>query len=382
MTDLDKLYIVKNNKRLKYGYSTGSCAAAAAKAATIMLFSKKEIVNIELMTPKGINLNLLVEDIDYTDDYVSCAIKKYSGDDPDVTNGILLYAKVKLNDKQEISIDGGVGVGRVTRSGLEQEIGSAAINKVPRLMIKEAVKEVCEQYDYHGGIDVIISIPEGKEIAKRTFNPRLGIEGGLSILGTSGIVEPMSEKAIVDSILIELKMLKANGIDNIVITPGNYGTSFSKEILSIPSEYTVKCSNYIGEVIDMIVELGFKSIVFIGHIGKFVKLAAGIMNTHSRNADARMEIMATHAFLAGANNETIRKILDSINTEETIDLLNKYELTDSVIDSLLEKIEFYIDNRAYHKLDFGIILFSNKHGILGKTNRSITILKQIKENNI
>ena len=223
-------FVYKNHKKLRYGYTTGSCAAAASKAAAAMLLSGKEISYVELHTPKGIDLRLEVLDISREDNAVSCAIQKDGGDDPDVTNGILIYAKVSREpaDEAQIIIDGGIGVGRVTKPGLEQSVGAAAINKVPRQMIRENLEAVCEQYHYHGKLSVVISIPSGVELAAKTFNPRLGIVGGISVLGTSGIVEPMSEQALIDTIRVEMRQKLANGMEYLLVVPGNYGIDFGR----------------------------------------------------------------------------------------------------------------------------------------------------------
>ena len=207
MTGQNSTEIWYEQKKLKTGYTTGSCAAAATKAALEMLLSGNEIQNISLLTPNQTELYLEVKDISIARDWVSCGIQKDSGDDPDVTNGICVYARVEKQSGTEIIIDGGIGVGRVTRKGLEQSIGQAAINKVPREMIIKEVKEQCAKYGYHQGLSIVVSVPEGVELAKKTFNPRLGIEGGISILGTTGIVQPMSEKALTDTIFLEMKML-------------------------------------------------------------------------------------------------------------------------------------------------------------------------------
>ena len=227
----EQAFVWKDQKKLRMGYTTGSCAAAAAKAAARMLFLGEEICQVSLMTPKGIRLYLDVEDILRTKDKVRCAIRKDAGDDPDVTDQILVYAEVSKTEGKQITLDGGVGVGRITRKGLEQDIGDAAINKVPRAMIREAVEKEKERGGYTGGLSVVISIPDGAELAKKTFNPRLGIEGGLSVLGTTGIVEPMSEKALTDTIFLEMKMLRENGNEYCYLVPGNYGSDFLKEAL-------------------------------------------------------------------------------------------------------------------------------------------------------
>ncbi|MFR2719942.1 MAG: cobalt-precorrin-5B (C(1))-methyltransferase CbiD, partial [Ruminococcus sp.] len=251
-TGLEMYCIVdEKNKKLRYGYTTGSCAAAAAQAAVRMLLSGEKTEEVALQTPKGILLHLLIEEIQMSREEVVCAVKKDGGDDPDVTHGIFVYARVKKSKEPGVHLDGGIGVGRVTRPGLEQPVGAAAINRVPRKMIRENVEQVCSQYGYTGGIDVVIEIPEGVEIGKKTFNPRLGIVGGISVLGTSGIVIPMSEAALVASIRLEMEMLVKNGAKYLVITPGNYGQAFSRESMDIDLTYSMKCSNYVGETLDM-----------------------------------------------------------------------------------------------------------------------------------
>lgn len=283
----EQAFVWKDQKQLRMGYTTGSCAAAAAKAAARMLFTGEEIRQVSLMTPKGIQLYLDVEDISCSQDRVSCAIRKDAGDDPDVTDQVLVYAEVSKIEGNEILLNGGIGVGRVTRKGLEQKIGDAAINKVPRAMIREAVEGEKIRFGYSGGLSVIISIPAGVQLAKKTFNPRLGIEGGLSVLGTTGIVEPMSEKALTDTIFLEMKMLRENGNQYCYLVPGNYGSDFLRETLGYDGNLAVKCSNYIGESIDYAVRLGMEGVLLIGHVGKLIKVAAGVMNTHSRQADCR-----------------------------------------------------------------------------------------------
>lgn len=371
---MDNIYTFKNNKKLRYGYTTGSCAAAASKAAAIMLFRKCEMKTISIMTPKGIRLDLEVQDIKIEDSYVSCAIQKDSGDDPDVTNGILVYAKVYKIDTPQIMIDGGIGVGRVTKPGLEQPINNAAINRVPRQMIHDEVNEICNEFEYDKGLKVEISIPKGVEIAKRTFNPRLGIEGGISILGTSGIVEPMSEVALIESIKIEMRMRKANGQRHMLVTLGNYGENFTSKEFNIDISKGIKCSNFIGETIDYAVEIGLESLLFIGHIGKLIKVAGGIMNTHSKNADARMEIMAAAAINVGASVDAAKRILKCITTDEAIEVLVEEDIRHASMQEVANKARYYMTKRSYENLEIGVILFSNQFGLLAKTGNANELL--------
>ena len=365
-------------KKMRTGYTTGSCAAAAAKAAVCMLLSGEVIQQVRLMTPKGVELDLEVEQIERRQHGVRCAVRKDSGDDPDVTNGIYVYAEVRKEPEPGIYLDGGEGIGRITKKGLEQPVGAAAINRVPRQMILEAVKEQSIRYGYQGGLSVIISAPEGKKLAAKTFNPRLGIENGISILGTSGIVEPMSEKALTDTIFLEMKMLKENGIDRCCVVPGNYGRDFLAEQLGVDTDQAVKCSNYIGETIDAAVNLEMRSLLLIGHIGKLIKLAAGVMNTHSRQADCRMEVLAAYAAAEGASAECVQAILSCITTTEALELLKEKGILSGVMERVMERIEFHLCHRAGGSIQVEAIVFSTEDGILGKTKRAEALLKEIR----
>lgn len=365
-------------KKMRTGYTTGSCAAAAAKAAVCMLLSGEVIQQVRLMTPKGVELDLEVEQIQRRQHGVRCAVRKDSGDDPDVTNGIYVYAEVRKEPEPGIYLDGGEGIGRITKKGLEQPVGAAAINRVPRQMILEAVKEQSIRYGYQGGLSVIISAPEGKKLAAKTFNPRLRIENGISILGTSGIVEPMSEKALTDTIFLEMKMLKENGIDRCCVVPGNYGRDFLAEQLGVDTDQAVKCSNYIGETIDAAVNLEMRSLLLIGHIGKLIKVAAGVMNTHSRQADCRMEVLAAYAAAEGASAECVQAILSCITTTEALELLKEKGILSGVMERVMERIDFHLRHRAGGSLQVEAIVFSTEDGILGKTKRAEALLKEIR----
>lgn len=372
-TGIEDCYVMKNNKRLRCGYTTGTCAAAAAKASTIMLLSGRKIRTVDILTPKGTALNLLVEDARQNETQASCAIRKDGGDDPDATNGLLVYAQAEKCKEAGVYIDGGVGVGRVTKPGLWQNIGEAAINRVPREMITRAVEDACEEWEYSQGVKIVISVPQGVEVAEKTFNPRLGIKGGISILGTSGIVVPMSEEALIASIRLEMETKKAAGERYLLITPGNYGADFlhgtKMEGLSLlDAQKSMKCSNFVGKTIDMASELGFHGILFVAHIGKFIKVSGGIMNTHSRFADCRAELMAAAAVHAGGNLATVQKILQTITTEEALDLLEEQHLTEKAMVHVTERIRYYMQHRCAGSIDTEAVLFSNKHGYLGCTS--------------
>ena len=370
-------YIVKDGKRLRLGYTTGSCAAAAAKAAAWMLLTGMKKESISLLTPKGSELNLNVVEIEIGEDSVSCAIEKDGGDDPDVTKGTHIRA---TGSKAEdgIVIEGGSGVGRVTKRGLDQPVGAAAINSVPRKMIRENLEEVCALAGYSGGLSVVISVPEGEALAKKTFNPRLGIVGGISIIGTTGIVEPMSEKALVDTIRVELRQRKESGYDYVLLTPGNYGSEYIRSELKLDPALAVQTSNFIGDALDLCKELGFRGVLLVWHIGKLIKLAGGMMNTHSKHGDCRMEIMTAYAGACGLPGAAMKEMLSCVTTDDAIRILRENKLFEPVMESLAERIAFHLEHKC-EDMEIGAVMFSKEYGLLAKTEHADRLLQIITE---
>ena len=360
-------YISAGGKRLRLGYTTGTCAAAATRAAVELLLSGEVAASVSVHTPAGIDVLIDVEDACSGSGWASCTVRKDAGDDPDVTDGVLVTARVSRADKPGCLIEGGRGIGRVTRAGLDQPVGAAAINSVPRQMIAEAARAASEEHGYDGGLAVEISIPEGVEIARRTFNPRLGIEGGISVLGTSGIVRPMSEEALIASIRLELKVLRATGATDVLVVPGNYGRDFASDVLGLSTDKSVTCSNYLGETIDEASLLGFETMLVVGHVGKLVKVAAGVMNTHSRVADCRVEVLAAHAALAGATQPVVRQVMGAATTDGVVDILKEDGLLESTMATLMERMGMHLAHRGGDKLRVEAVMFSNTHGLLGET---------------
>lgn len=360
-------YITKGRKKLRCGYTTGTCATIAAKASALMLLNQNTLSKADIMTPKGLKVEAMLHDIILNEEKASCAVEKDSGDDIDATRGMLIYAEVSFRDDGKIIVDGGKGIGRVTRRGLQQNVGEAAINKVPMQMIEEAVLKVCKEYHYTDGLNVIISAPMGEEIAKKTFNANLGIEGGISILGTTGIVEPQSLQALVDTIEAEIKMISAEHKKDIIITPGNYGEDFLKSYPFAEKIPQIKCANFIGETIDFLLNYGFENVLLVGHIGKFVKLSANMLNTHSMYGDGRAEIITAHAGVSGADKEILIRLMNSVTTDEAIEILDEVHLRDRVMASLMEKIEHNIKRKA-EGLNIEIMIYSNQWGILAKSS--------------
>ena len=356
-----------------------------------MLLTGREKTKITIETPKGIPYTAQILRICRKEREVSCAVEKDGGDDPDITTGALICAKVSFPEETgkealaRVVIDGGFGVGRVTKPGLDQPVGNAAINHVPREMIEREVLQVCQVLDYRGILSVEISVPEGEHLAERTFNPRLGIVGGISILGTSGVVEPMSTQAILDTIRVELRQQRALGREDVVISPGNYGLDFLKNTYHYDLDKSVKCSNFIGLTIDMAVKEGFKRLLLAGHIGKLIKVAGGIMNTHSREGDCRMELLTAFAVKCGVAAVDAAKLLSCVTTEEAVRILDECGRRQEVMDYAMERILFYLEKRAQGKLAIECIMYANDFGALAKSKEAeewFTLLAQEAEQQI
>ena len=378
MAQMLERYVYKNQKKMRCGYTTGTCAAAAAKAAAQMLLSGRKVTEVSVRTPSDITLTLPVCEIQMKAHAVSCAVQKDSGDDPDITRDTLIYAEVRKTETVGIVIDGGRGVGRVTKPGLDQPVGAAAINSVPRLMIREAVEEVCGLFGYTGGMCVVISVPDGETLAKKTFNPRLGIEDGISILGTTGIVEPMSEQALVDTIHVELRQRREGGADYVLLAPGNYGADYIKGAMGIDPATAVMTSNFIGDALEMCRELGFRGALLVGHIGKLVKLAGAMWNTHSRYGDCRMDILTACAAAEGLHGGAAAEMLCCATCDDALRLLKEQGLYDAVLHRLAGRIDAMLPYKC-GDMEAGAILFSKEYGYLCGTKGAAALLRRIKE---
>ena len=373
-------YVRSGQKLLRCGYTTGTCAALGAAGAARLLLTGHAPETVALRTPKGIVVEVAPLFCRRTDTGAECAIEKDGGDDVDVTTGLPVIATVELLPGcTDIRIDGGRGVGRVTKPGLDQPVGAAAINHVPRQMIAEALHREAEAACYTGGFTVTISIQNGEEVARRTFNPHIGVEGGLSVLGTSGIVEPMSQQAILDTIQLEMNqaVLRAGTPKRLILAPGNYGLDYLHDtypaFAAIP---VVKTSNFIGDTLDMAASAGFEQVLLVGHVGKLVKVAGGIMNTHSHTADCRTELFCTHAALCGAGRELCAALYAAATTDACLELLDAAGLRAPVLESLLDAIQLHLDRRAGEAFRVGAVLFSNQHGPLGATQTAKELLEQ------
>ena len=386
-------YITVGRDRLRCGYTTGTCAAAASLGAARRLVYGAWDAAVSIRTPAGIAVTAELEELSCGGDWAMCAVRKDGGDDPDVTDGALVFSRVRLTDTGRVEIDGGEGVGRVTRPGLDQPVGSAAINSVPRRMIQEEAFKILEEYGVRRPLRLTVSAPEGVRIAEKTFNPVLGIEGGISILGTSGIVKPMSSEALVETIRAQLKVLYFEGRRTAAAVPGNLGAGYLTDYGFCGQENTLRkerqikrfsdslviCSNFIGRTVDMAGELGFSGLLLAGHIGKLGKLGNGIMDTHSREGDARLDTLLSCALEAGADRPLLLKIRRSNTTEEAIEQIEAAGFLPGTMERLMERIGEYLGRRAPLGLETEAMVFDASGRLLGKTKGADRLLSEIRK---
>ena len=365
---LDTLW--HNGKSYRKGYTTGSCATAAAKVAALMALRQQVINQVSIVTPSGITLRLNVEQPLICGQQASAAIRKDGGDDVDATHGMLIFAQVALNDSGSITIGGGEGVGTVTRKGIGLPIGSAAINRTPRQTIEQAVREVIGP---ERGADIVIFAPEGEERAQKTYNGRLGILGGISIIGTTGIVTPMSEESWKRSLALELEMKRAQGMTSVIFVPGNHGERFVQEHMQIDAERVVTMSNFVGYMLQEAQRLGFQRVVLVGHLGKLIKVAAGIFHTHSHIADGRMETLVARLALLGAPHEFLRAVFECSTTEAAMELIEQQgwqAVYDDIAQAIGERVKQML-RFAPQPFCCDVVLFSFDNVVLG-SNRPIS----------
>ena len=370
-------YIRSGQRRLRCGYTTGTCAALAAAGAASLLLLGEAPERLSLMTPKGLAVEAAPEGLRYEGDAAVCGVRKDGGDDADATHGLVVVARVEKSPGPGVRIHGGEGVGRVTKPGLDQPVGAAAINRVPRQMAETQARTVCAKAGYAGGLEITLSIPGGREAAQKTFNSALGVEGGLSILGTSGIVEPMSQQALVDTIALELNQAAALGAEDLILTPGNYGEEFLRQH-PLGGAPVVKVSNFIGDALALAAGHPFRQVLLVGHAGKLGKLAGGVMNTHSRYADCRAELFCAHAACCGASRQVCLELLQAATADRCIEILDGAGLREPVLRRLLEAIQLHLDRRVQGKYRVGTVLFSNTYGLLGQTEPGREIIQSWK----
>lgn len=346
---------------MKNGFTTGSCAQAAAKGAFLMLVRGKIVQSAAIETPSGVKLRLPLVDQKIGGRSAACAVIKKSGEEPDVTHGAKICARVKWLKQRDVRIQGGPGIGKVTKPGLAMPVGEWAINPVPRRMI---FKEISKLLPEKRGVAITLSVRGGKKIAERTYNPKLGIIGGISIIGTTGIVEPKSLKAYTTSLALELDVLRAQGYTQAVLVLGYVGEKYAREILKMEKDAVVKIGDHVGFMLEQCVKKGFEKVLLIGHIGKMIKLAGGQFDTHCRFGDQRISLMVRYARFCGANEKTVREILKQTTAEAAIAVLEKAGLA-GVFDKMSEDAAAKASAFVHHKIGIRCVLLSLAGRVLG-----------------
>ena len=376
-------------RKPRSGFTTGTCAAACVRAAVLLCLTGKCPENIWIRTPSGQDAQFELKRTEKTEGMAACFVEKDAGDDPDVTNGTevgaLVYAgkapeqKYRFYESPEypgLYLTGGMGVGTVTKAGLSCPIGYPAINPVPRAMIFAEAQRARNQAGQAGRpLWLVVSIPEGERLAVRTFNPNLGIVGGLSVLGTSGVVNPMSEDALLATIRLDIRVRVAQGQKLLAVAPGNYGERFLREEMGLSMDAFVKCSNYIGETFRMLEEEGISRVLLAGHVGKLVKVAGGVLNTHSRFGDRRMEILEQCARKAGFRKSVALRSMNT--TEEAVEFLLREGMLAPVMGQVAEQVRETLEGIS--RVQTEILLFSSVHGLLAQTEGAMDYVRELRQ---
>ena len=353
------------------GVTTGTIATACSLAALDAILDFEDIACVKVETPKK-TLDILIDECKKLSSFKAYAVAhKNPYNDPDVTVDLAIVSTVELMDKTDeesnVIITGGEGVGKITKPGLQIPVGDYAINPVPRSMI---IKNLSDKIPEGKVAKVTISIPEGEKIAKKTMNPKLGIVGGISVLGTTGIARSMSSEAYKNSIVTQLDVALASGIDDLVFVPGNIGEKLALQQLGVTKEQIVQTGNFVGFMFEEAEKRGITEFIYFGHMGKLIKVAGGIFDTKHAVADGRREIMVTHAALCGADREHLQKLFDSKTTDDMMDILNEINLSVEVSNSIASAIRDRCKQRF--DLDLNVILVDMEGNYLNDNMETIT----------
>jgi len=358
---------------LRGGYTTGACAAAGVKAC--LLFLQGEYCEqVDILALDGTPLCIPVKDVHLSGDGVRAEIIKFSGDDPDITNGVSVFTDVRrLPDGSGVSFLAGEGIGHVTKPGLSVPVGEPSINPGPRQLIRNVVQELLGK---DAGVEVTISIPAGKELARRTLNPILGIEGGISVIGTTGVLRPMSEEGFKNALVPQIDVAKAAGFSSQVFVPGKIGENIAIKC-GIPREAIVQTSNFIGFMLEKAAERELESILLFGHLGKLAKVAAGVFYTHNRIGDARLEAMAAYSAAEGLSGSGVQRILASVTTEEALAVLEEAGLAERVCRVLAERASLRAERYLFGKVKIGTVMVTLQGDILGMDEQAWKIGEEL-----
>ena len=358
-----------DKKKLKTGFTTGTSATAAAKGAILAIINQSKIENVEVKLPKGNLMKIPLHFCEYQKDQGRCSVIKDGGDDPDVTHGAEIIVDLSFTDKKnEIEIDGGEGVGIVTKPGLGLEINKPAINPVPKKMITENLREIANELLLTKGIRVVISVPKGRELGPKTDNPRIGILHGISILGTSGIVIPFSTASYAASIRQNLDVSIAMGNETVVLTTGGRSEDFARKIIDLPDHCFVQMGDFSGYTIQQCAKKNIKKAYVVGFIGKLAKMAAGVKQTHVKGSKINMEFLSKIARNCGAKDEVIQSILKANTARHVSEIIKENEIT-GFFDNICDETFNHMKKLSEDKIVLEVILFDFDGNILARKSQ-------------
>ena len=360
----------KSKGKLRTGFTTGTCATAASKAGILAIINQQSLNNVDVILPKRDKINIQINSCNFSKDNAQCSVIKDGGDDPDVTHGAEIFVDISLTDTiGSIEIDGGKGVGRVTKPGLGLEIGTAAINPTPKKMILENIQEVGEEVLGKNGIKIVVSVPTGEELAKKTDNPRIGILDGISILGTSGIVIPYSTASFAAAIRQQIDVVSSMNDEEVVLTTGGRSEDFAREIIKLPDHSFIQMGDFSGYTIQQCAKKSLKKAYVAGFIGKLAKMAAGVKQTHVKGGKVDMKFLSELAKRCDADPETIRKILGA-NTARNVQEIVIEDSVDGFFDEITKETCNQMRQHSEEKIPVEVILFNFDGNILSRYEKT------------
>ena len=364
-------------KQLKGGYTTGACLAAGARAAAMLLQGEDPGDKVDIMALDGTPLQIPIHSVEMLPDAARVEIVKDAGDDPDITNGTSVFVTFRFLTLEQLKpvagrsvvyeqilFEAGQGIGHATKPGLSLAVGEPAINLGPRQLVYNSVRDIVGDKPCMVRVD----IPAGRELAAKTLNPVLGIEGGISVIGTTGVLCPMSEEAFKNSLIPQIEVAKAAGFTTQIFVPGKIGERIASS-WGLPKEAIVQTSNFIGFMLEAAADRGLEKILLFGHIGKLAKVAAGVFHTHNRVGDARLEVLAAYSASMGMPAEGVRRILQAVTTEEALPVIEEYGLA-SVYEVIAARASYRAERFLFNRLQVGTVLVTLQGKLLGMDDKA------------
>ena len=364
-------------KQLKGGYTTGACLAAGAKAGAMIMQGEDPGDRVDIVALDGTPLQIPIASVELLAHGVKVEIIKDAGDDPDITNGTSVFITFSFLTQEQLQpvygqsilykqilFESGQGIGHATKPGLSLAVGEPAINPGPRQLVYNSIKDIIGDK----ACLVRVDIPAGTELATKTLNPVLGIEGGISVIGTTGVLRPMSEEAFKNSLVPQIEVAKAAGFTTQIFVPGKIGERIATS-WGLPTEAMVQTSNFIGFMLEAGADHGLERILLFGHIGKLAKVAAGVFHTHNRVGDARLEVLAAYSAAQGMPAEGVQRILQAVTTEEALPVIEEYGLQ-SVYQVIAARASYRAERLLFNRLQVGTVLVTLQGKLLGMDEKA------------